>query len=157
MSKRETGVFSYVKVENYRGDGGPPNTVSIGIDFNGGGSHQGWGGLYLPSEKEQQVYLKMLCETFGVSKPEELKDVAVVALRSFEGWNEPIVGVENPKTGARFTTKKFRDAMGYPDPSVTVLQERRQSLRNRIARARQQEEDAVAELASINSKYTEWD
>lgn len=149
---REAGKISYVKAEDYRGEGGKPNTVWVGVDMDG--TFQGFGGLCL-EPKDIKIFLQELQSAFGVKNQEDLVGQKCYALRAFPTWNEPIWGIESVKTGRAVTLKTLRKAMGYPSPDR--LEETKKSLESSISmHERRATEDRLA-LRKIHASYKDWD
>lgn len=151
---REEGVITQVKIENYRGEKGPPNTVSIHIRFVEGGA-QNFGGLMIPSKIEIETYLSMVCLTFGVKEWKDLLGQECYALRAFSGWNEPIHGLESVTTGRKFTNNQFRKFMEYPHESMII--EEKQRLERRIVNAENDLQRFRKDLDDLKKNYVEWD
>lgn len=149
---REFGKITAVKAEEFRGDGGEPNTVWVTWEAEGTG--QGFGGLML-DKKGIKVFLDMLCDTFGTRIPEQLVGKPCYALRAFGGWNEPIWGLESGETGRRFTLKSFRTAMGYEAPSR--FEETTKSLKSSIAMHERRAAEDRLTLNNLKKTYKDWD
>lgn len=149
----ELGKIDYVKVENWRGEG-EPNTVMIGIDLDAG-CHQGYGGLHLPDASARANFLRMLRWTFGVDGNSDLKGQKCYVLRSFTGWNEPIIGLESVETGRSMTTNQFCALEGYKVENALV--KRKESILSSIEHHKRRIADDERTLKNLEADYKEWD
>jgi hypothetical protein len=140
------------------------NCYSVWVIVGFRGSSQGFGGLALQiieddhgklgDPKYLEDYKQSLCDTFGVSKIEELKDKKCFALRSFEGWNEAICGLES-ESGKRFTHHAWRKKH-FPEKVEDPLTARIKDIKMRMNSAQQSVVHCDNELRTIAMKYKEW-
>ena len=150
MSTRELGKVDRV----HSGEEDPGiDTVDLGIDFKGGG-HQGFGGLCLNDKKFKDSFIKELCETFGVYDLQDIAGKECYALRCWDGWNEPIEGIESVDTGRRFVISVWRKKMGCKD--TDPLESKRDRYNRDIENALRRIKETIQYLKELDKGYVDW-
>jgi hypothetical protein len=159
---REPGIIKYAEVRDT--DHGCM-TVDVLIEFTGGGA-QGFGGLALQSIEYEggatslgnsdliDDYKKCLCQAFHVYRLAELKGKKCFALRSMNGWNESIDGLE-AEDGKRFTNYSWRKKH-FPDTTKHPLAEKIDSIKADIARHARRSAELEQELKNVTAKFVDW-
>lgn len=125
-------------------------TCSVHIEFDSGGA-QGFGYLALGNLLED--FVNDLCATFNVKNLKDLIGKKCFALRCFSGHNEPIDGLESIETGKKFIINHWRKK--HFANTKTTLQDKIESLNNRINSNIRQIESFNKELEFIKTDYTE--
>lgn len=155
MAHREWAIIESVKLEAYRGGPyDPPDTAWIFLKF--GSSGQSFGGLYLKEKEMVDGWVKHFTEAFGVKKYESLVGKECYALRSFDGWNEPIHGLQTLDGHRTVTINTFRESVGIR-VEETEIQRRIKVIKSGIERQKRSIEEDEARLKKIGDNYVEWD
>jgi hypothetical protein len=150
--KREAGVFGKQRGIYHEEHIDAP-TCFISIEFS---EHTGqsFGGLKLSSGLDL-IFEAEVCATFGVRSIKKLEGLKVIALRSFGKFNEPLEGIEDPRTGKRFTTTGFRRR--HCGLKKTPLDEARERAQRDLVHHRFQFERAESALLSLDRDFTNWE
>ena len=120
-------------------------TVCVYLEGSGWG--QGFGNLCMNDAAESSLFLAELCATFGLADAERLVGQRVIALYSESPYGS-IEGLEDPKTGKRFTIRGWR-LRHYPDHAPTPSEEARSRLTSSIAHLERRLTETKAELAAL--------
>lgn len=119
-------------------------TCWIFLDFRGG--YQGFGGLAFPNKELGDDFVKSVCETFEVSKLEELLSKRCKAIKLFGGWNDTIDALES-EDGKVFSLYSWRKKH-FPDTKSPV-EERIQSAKSTARWAQRRLDEANAEIKTL--------
>jgi hypothetical protein len=127
-------------------------TCYIALEYKDGG-YQSFGGLELRAEDSGPDFYNSICSLFGVSEIELAVGSKCFALSSFGKLNERIEGLEN-ESGNRFLLTIF--AQRYETDVLSPLDREKQRYYNQISFAKERIADAMNNLATLDSEYTDW-
>lgn len=119
---------------------------------NGKGWGQAFGNLCLGDDEMTRVFLKEVCDVFGVADPEMLKGRRCFAL--YSKFCDTIEGIE--VDGRRLTIRGFTLRHFPKNARGTPTQEERRRLRERAAWARREAERAEIALAALG-ELLDWE
>ena len=145
---RIAGVIDYAKTDDER-----CFTVYVGVKFLR--FFQAFGGVVLDEEKYGPAFIRELCETFGVSKLDDLVGKECHGLWAYGRHNESIEGLEAPD-GKRFTMTSFR-RRHWPEMDHSVIAARKASLIGTINWAERRASEARADLAKLTDGFVDWE
>ena len=128
-------------------------SVWVIVKFKGSG--QGFGGLYLNTEKLLESFVNSLMQPFNADYVEDLVGKKCYALRCWGHHNDSIVGLESFDTGRRFTIDGWRKKMGFKFKNP--LESRRDSLNLDIDSARRRIKECEKTLKTLEDNYIDWD
>jgi hypothetical protein len=104
----------------------------------------------------QDLWIKGLCEVFGVDSQDELIDQPCFVLRDFDLYNERIIGLECKASGLRFLARDFIRCH-FPDRCMpSVLEDRKAKIHCDLAEYKHHVERTQHSLETIESKFYDW-
>lgn len=129
-------------------------TSWVFVEFDGGGSQQGFGGLVF-SEETGPAWKQSIADLFGVKTFGEIIGRKCWALRSFPIHNEPIEGLETLK-GKRFTITQFRRRWHPGEYDGNVLDDRIKSYKQEIVHHERRITWAKEAIDRAASEFVDW-
>jgi hypothetical protein len=153
-SVREPGVIAKVFIGK---EGHGIETVQLSIEFKNGSSYNYVISLALSEEKHRNSFVRELCDTFAVTKPDQLEGLGCFALRCWEQYNTPIEGLESMDTSLKFTLSGWRKRLMPKQYALSPLENKRDSLKRELARLAERMKKTREELKGLNNAYFSWE
>jgi hypothetical protein len=127
--------------------------VVVPVGF--GGDEQAFTDLFLNSD-EMSLFVNGICDTFRVSKLEDLVGRNCFGLRCWGFHNDHLEGLEGAESRQRFVISDFYRKVLPHRKCATPIERRREYLQSRIECARQDLMRAEDDLEKVRACYVEW-